>query len=66
VAEQPSVTIRADTYDMASGLDELFAPVAAALDIDTLRTLVGRITQDDEDPRMVARDWLVEEGLAEP
>jgi osmoprotectant transport system substrate-binding protein len=65
VAEQPSVTIREDTYDMASGLDELFAPVAAALDIDTLRDLVARIIEDDEDPRAVAREWLVEEGLAE-
>ena len=51
VAEQPSVTIREDTYDMASGLDDLFAPVAAALDIDTLRDLVARIIEDDEDPR---------------
>lgn len=65
VAEQPSVTIREDTYDMASGLDDLLAPVAAGLDIDTLRELVSRITQDDEDPRTVAREWLVEEGLAE-
>ncbi|MET0884399.1 MAG: glycine betaine ABC transporter substrate-binding protein [Acidimicrobiales bacterium] len=65
VAEQPSVTIREDTYDMASGLDELFAPVAAALDIDTLRDLVARIIEDDEDPRTVAREWLVEEDLAE-
>ena len=65
VAEQPSVTIRQDTYDMASGLDDLFAPVAAALDIDTLRDLVARIIEDDEDPRTVARGWLVEEGLAE-
>ena len=37
VAEQPSVTVRQDTYEMASGLDELFEPVAAALDIETLR-----------------------------
>lgn len=64
VVEQPSVTIREDTYDMASGLDELFGPVSAALDIDTLRDLVGRITLDDEDPRRVAREWLVDEGLA--
>jgi len=64
VAEQPAVTIREDTHDTAPGVDDLFAPVSAALDTDTLRDLVGRITEDDEDPRDVARDWLVEEGLA--
>lgn len=64
VAEQPAVTIREDSHDTAPGIDDLFEPVSAALDIDTLRTLVGRITEDDEDPRDVARDWLVEEGLA--
>lgn len=64
VAEQPAVTIREDTHDTATGVDDLFAPVSAALDIDTLRGLVGRITEDGEDPRDVARGWLVEEGLA--
>jgi len=64
VAEQPAVTIREDTHDTAPGVDDLLAPVSAALDTETLRGLVGRITEDDEDPRDVARDWLVEEGLA--
>lgn len=64
VAEQPAVTIREDTHDTAAGVDDLFEPVSAALDTDTLRGLVGRITEDDEDPRDVARDWLVEEGFA--
>ena len=58
------MTIREDTHDSATGVDDLFAPVSAALDIDTLRGLVGRITEDGEDPRDVARDWLVEKGLA--
>lgn len=64
VAEQPAVTIREDTHDTATGVDDLFEPVSAALDTDTLRGLVGRITEDDEDPRDVARAWLVEEGFA--
>ncbi len=65
VAQRPAVTVREDTYDLAPGLDDLFAPVAGALDTDTLRALVGRVTQDDEDPRDVARAWLIDEGLAE-
>ena len=64
VAEQPAVTIREDTHDTATGVDDLFEPVSAALDTETLRGLVGRITEDDDDPRDVARDWLVEEGFA--
>lgn len=64
VAEQPAVTIREDTHDTAPGVEDLFEPVSAALDTDTLRGLVGRITEDDEDPRDVARDWLVEAGFA--
>ena len=65
VAQRPAVTVREDTYDLAPGLDDLFAPVAGALDTDTLRALGGRVTQDDEDPRDVARSWLIDEGLAE-
>ncbi len=64
VAEQPAVTIREDTHDTATGVDDLFEPVSAALDTDTLRGLVGRITEGDEDARDVARDWLVAEGFA--
>lgn len=64
VAEQPAVTVREDTFDLAPGIDDLFAPVSEALDTETLRGLVGRVTQDGDDPREVARDWLVEEGLA--
>ena len=64
VAEQPSVTIREDTHRRASGIDAVFEPVSAALDTDTLRGLVGRVTEEGEDPRDVARDWLTETDLA--
>ena len=64
VAQQPAVTVRDDTHDLAPGVDDLFEPVAAALDTDTLRDLVGRVVDDQEDPEDVARDWLVAEGLA--
>jgi osmoprotectant transport system substrate-binding protein len=66
VAQQPAVTVRADTDDLAPGIDDLFAPVSAALDTDTLRGLVAEVVDDEQDPHEVARDWLVDEGFAEP
>jgi osmoprotectant transport system substrate-binding protein len=66
VTENPSVTVREDTFEEASGLEDLFAPVSAALDTATVRDLAQRVTVDEEDPRAVAREWLVEAGLAEP
>jgi osmoprotectant transport system substrate-binding protein len=65
VAQRPAVTVREDTYDLVPGLDELFAPVAERLDTDTLRELVGQVTDEGELPREVARAWLVDEGFAE-
>ena len=66
VAQQPAVTVREDTYDLVPGLDDLFAPVAAALDTETLRDLVAEVRDQGQLPEDVARDWLVDEGLAEP
>jgi osmoprotectant transport system substrate-binding protein len=65
VAQNPAVTIRADTEDLAPGVDDLFAPVSEALDTETLRRLVARVVDDEEEPRTVAREWLVDEGFAE-
>jgi osmoprotectant transport system substrate-binding protein len=65
VAQQPAVTVRADTLDLAPGLDDLFAPVAEALDTDTLRELVSQVEDADRTPDAVARDWLVDAGFAE-
>lgn len=65
VAQQPAVTVRADTEDLAPGLEELLNPVSAALDTETLRGLVGEVVDDGRDPQDVARDWLVEAGFAD-
>ncbi len=65
VTENPSVTVRQDTFEAITGLDDLFAPVSEALDTDAVREMVERVTTEDEDPREVARDWLVQAGLAE-
>jgi osmoprotectant transport system substrate-binding protein len=65
VAQQPALTMREDTHDLAPGIDELFAPVSEALDTDTLRDLVAEVVDDRADPHDVARKWLVDAGLAE-
>ena len=64
VAQQPAVTVREDTHDLAPGLDDLFAPVSEALDTDTLRDLVAEVV-DGRSPESVAREWLVDEGFAD-
>jgi osmoprotectant transport system substrate-binding protein len=65
VAQNPAVTVRADTEALAPGFVDLFDPISAALDTETLRGLVGQVVDDEEDPREVARQWLVDEGFAE-
>jgi len=47
------------TDDVTKSLDE----VSAALDTDTLATLVSRVVSDKEDPEDVAADFLTEQGL---
>jgi len=64
VAQQPAVTVREDTHDLAPGLDDLFEPVSEALDTDTLRDLVAEVV-DGRTPTSVAREWLVDEGFAD-
>jgi osmoprotectant transport system substrate-binding protein len=65
VAQQPAITVREDTDELAPGLAEVFEPVAAALDTETLRELLSRVVDEGDTPDQVARDWLVDEGFAE-
>ncbi len=46
-----------------AALEELYAPVAAALDDDTMAALNARVSADGERPEAVAVDWLTEEGF---
>lgn len=64
VAQNPAVTIRDDTYSDATGVSDVLDPVSERLDTVTLRDLVEQVTSEGDDPRDVARDWLVSEGLA--
>jgi osmoprotectant transport system substrate-binding protein len=49
--------------EYGSTLQELYAPVAEALDDDTMASLNARVSADGERPEDVARDWLSENGF---
>jgi len=49
--------------EYGSALEELYAPVAAALDNDTMSALNARVSADGERPSDVAADWLTENGF---
>ena len=63
VAQNPAVTIREDTFALAPGLEDLFAPVSERIDTDTLRALAAQVSEEGAPPREVARAWLVDEEL---
>ncbi len=53
-----------DVYaEYGATLAELYAPVAAALDDDTMASLNARVSADGERPADVARDWLQANGF---
>ena len=49
--------------EYGSALEALYAPVAAALDDDTMAALNARVSADGERPADVASDWLTENGF---
>jgi len=53
-----------DVYaEYGQTLADLYAPVAAALDDDTMAALNARVSADGERPSDVAVDWLTENGF---
>jgi osmoprotectant transport system substrate-binding protein len=44
---------------------DLLDPVAAALTDEALQALNAAVVDDGEEPRTVAREWLVDEGFAD-
>jgi osmoprotectant transport system substrate-binding protein len=53
------------TDDQRTAFDETLASVNAALTLDTIRDLNGRVTQDQQDPDAVAADFLSEAGIVQ-
>ncbi|CAN5721228.1 glycine betaine ABC transporter substrate-binding protein [soil metagenome] len=55
-----SLNVRTGVLEEHPEIEELFAPIAEALDDETMTALNARVDVDGEDPEEVAEDWLVE------
>jgi len=64
IVHNPSMTVRVDVLDGHPDVEDVFEEIAPLLTDEQLRELNARVEEDDDDPREVARDWLVDEGLA--
>ncbi|MCX6464523.1 MAG: glycine betaine ABC transporter substrate-binding protein [Pseudonocardiales bacterium] len=59
-----SVTMRQEVLDRDPAIAEVFEPIVAALDNDTMTGLNVLVSGDDpQPPRDVARTWLAEQGF---
>ena len=65
VPRNPTVTVRAEVLAEFPELADVLDPVATALTDDVLQMLTAAVTIDGAEPRAVARQWLVDEGLAD-
>jgi osmoprotectant transport system substrate-binding protein len=61
----PTVTVRAEVLTEFPEMADVLDPIAAALTDEALRALNGAVVVDGAEPRTVAREWLVDEGLAD-
>jgi osmoprotectant transport system substrate-binding protein len=62
----PALEVRKETYDeYGEQLDEVFGPIAEALDTKTMTQMNARVDVDGELPEDVAEDFLSENGFVE-
>lgn len=61
---RPSVTVRADVLGDVPEIEDVLEPISEAMTTEQLRALTASVEQDGEEPRDVAREWLVSEGFA--
>ncbi|SDY72593.1 osmoprotectant transport system substrate-binding protein [Modestobacter sp. DSM 44400] len=62
-AYNPAVSIRAEVLDQHPAIEDVLAPVAEALDDQTLQSLNAKVDVDGETPEEAAKEWLVEKGF---
>jgi osmoprotectant transport system substrate-binding protein len=55
--------MRQDFLAAHPAIADVLNPVAAKLDNETILKLSVKIDGDGDDPAVVARDWLVEQGF---
>lgn len=58
-----SATIRSEAFDRDPAIAQVFEPIIAALDNETMAALNLKVSGDGLAPRDVARTWLAEEGF---
>jgi osmoprotectant transport system substrate-binding protein len=58
-----AVTVRKEFLDRYPQIADVMDPVSAKLNNDVILKLSVKIDGDGEDPAVVARDWLVQEGF---
>ncbi len=58
-----ALTVRKQVADANPGIEQLFAPISAALTNDEMLKLNGQKSSDNVPERKVARDWLVSKGF---
>ena len=61
----PAMTIRADVAREVPGFEDLIAELSPRLTDEVVRELRAEVELEGRPARDVARDWLIEEGLAE-
>ncbi len=62
----PALEVRKETYDeYGKQLDEIFTPIAKALDTKTMTDMNAQVDVDGALPEDVAEDWLSENGFVE-
>jgi osmoprotectant transport system substrate-binding protein len=59
----PALTVRKEVVDKYPKLSEVVAPVAAALDDATLRSLNAKVDVAGDTPEVVAKEWLQKKGF---
>lgn len=59
----PSLTVRKDVADKYPKLADVIAPISAALDDATLRSLNAKVDVSGDTPEVVAKSWLLEKGF---
>lgn len=55
--------VREEVYNQNPAIRQVLAPIAGALDYDTMLSLNGKVSSEGQDPRQVARDWMTEKGF---
>lgn len=61
-----SLNVRQEVLEETPEIEELFEPIAALLDDETMTSLNAQVAVDGEDPEDVAREFLEENGFIAP